>query len=191
MKRISSARPDLAVVGTDFSRVSCGLARGAGLVATQSDVTNLPFRDGAFDSALAVTVLMYVHEELDDAVSEIARVLVPGGTALLIDPSREFERAARLLRRRSTVPTSGKGFLRSGIMAALSNHGLEVESSGSTAGLGLVLPFVMLFRRSRPALASLLRIASFLDRGLGRFDRFGFHRWIICRNSGGAGMQAV
>lgn len=184
MNRVSSARPDSSVVGIDFSQVSCRLAKSMGLVAVQSDVTDLPFRERTFDSILAITVLMYVHKDLDDAIAEMTRVLVPGGTALLIDPSREFERAARLLRRRNTVSTSGKGFFRSEMLSVLSNHGLGVEASGSTLGLTLTLPAIMLMRRWRPALDLLLRIASLLDRGLGRFDRFGFHRWIICRYSG-------
>lgn len=184
MNRVSSARPDSSVVGVDFSPVSCRLAKSTGLVAVQSDVMDLPFRDRTFDSVLAITVLMYVHEGLDDAVAELTRVLVPGGTALFIDPSREFERAARLLRRRNTVSTSGKGFLRSEMLSVLSTHDLGVEAAGSTIGLSLTLPAIMLMRSCRPALALLLRIASLLDRGLGRFDRFGFHRWIICRYSG-------
>ncbi len=183
MKRVSLERPDLSVFGIDFSALSCFYAGRSGLMAAQSDVRSLPFRDGTFDCVLAVTVLMYLHDDLDDALSELARVLTPGGGALLIDPSREYERVARILRRRKTVSTSGSGYTLRELSNALSNGGWEITASGSTFGLGLMLPLLMVFRKCEPAVSALLKIASVLDSGPGRFVRSGFHRWVICRRA--------
>jgi ubiquinone/menaquinone biosynthesis C-methylase UbiE len=44
--------------------------------------TPLPFEDGAFDAVVSMRVLKYVAE-MDDAVRELARVLRPGGLAVL------------------------------------------------------------------------------------------------------------
>lgn len=183
MKRVSLERPDLSVFGVDFSALSCFHAVHSGLMAAQSDARSLPFRDGTFDCALAVTVLMYLHDDLDDALSELARVLTPGGNALLIDPSREYERVARTLRGRRTVATSGSGYTLRELGDALSRGGWETTASGSTFGLGLMLPLLMVFRKCEPAVSALLKVASVLDSGPGRFVRSGFHRWFICRRS--------
>lgn len=58
----------------DLPQVS--LARG--------DATALPVADGAFDAAVAVQVYEYV-EDLGAAVAELARVLRPGGRAVVYD----------------------------------------------------------------------------------------------------------
>ncbi|MEO8098426.1 MAG: class I SAM-dependent methyltransferase [Acidobacteriota bacterium] len=49
------------------------------------DLSALPFRDGAFDAALNVVTLEHVREPAR-VVEELARVLAPGGTLLLIAP---------------------------------------------------------------------------------------------------------
>lgn len=61
----------------------------------QADVQALPFGKGAFDGALAVTVLY--HEAVADpsrAVSEMVRVVRPGGWVCLMEPSQPSLRRA-------------------------------------------------------------------------------------------------
>ena len=53
-------------------------ASPAAAIALSADATRLPFPDGAFDAVCAMDVLEHI-EDLDGAVSEIARVLAPGG----------------------------------------------------------------------------------------------------------------
>lgn len=48
----------------------------------RGDVTSLPFQDGYFDIAVCISVLEFV-KDLDKAFGEIARVLKPGGTAII------------------------------------------------------------------------------------------------------------
>ncbi len=54
----------------------------------QADVTQLPYADGSFDVALASQVYEYV-EDIDGALRELARVIRPGGRALLVDTDWE------------------------------------------------------------------------------------------------------
>ncbi len=46
--------------------------------------TNLPFRDASFDAALCVEVLEHIPN-LEAAIRELSRILVPGGRAAIID----------------------------------------------------------------------------------------------------------
>ena len=48
--------------------------------------TDLPFRDGSFDMVMASDVLEHIEHD-DKAVSEIARVLRPGGSTILSVPA--------------------------------------------------------------------------------------------------------
>ncbi len=53
-----------------------------------ADVGQLPYADASFDVALASQVYEYV-EEIDGALTELARVIRPGGRALLVDTDWE------------------------------------------------------------------------------------------------------
>lgn len=54
----------------------------------QADVTRLPYADASFDVALASQVYEYV-EAIDHALVELARVIRPGGRAVLVDTDWE------------------------------------------------------------------------------------------------------
>lgn len=66
------------VLATDLSPHMVELARAGGVAAEVADVQNLPFADGYFDVAVAAWMLYHVPDR-DRAVSELARVLRPGG----------------------------------------------------------------------------------------------------------------
>lgn len=80
--------PSGYVCGVDVSAPLLAYARErAGvpwLEFRHGDATALPFADGAFDAAVSMQVLEYVPE-VDAALAEIARVLRPGGRALVVD----------------------------------------------------------------------------------------------------------
>lgn len=108
--------PDGRVVGSDFSEPMLELARAksgqAGLPVefAWADALELPFGDGGFD---AVTIGFGARNlaDLDRGLAEVARVLRPGGQAVILEitrPSREplagfyslwFDRAVPLLGR--------------------------------------------------------------------------------------------
>ena len=71
------------VVATDLSARMVELARERGLDARVADVQDLPFDDGEFDCAVANAMLYHV-EDVDQALSELARALEPGGKLVAV-----------------------------------------------------------------------------------------------------------
>jgi 2-polyprenyl-3-methyl-5-hydroxy-6-metoxy-1,4-benzoquinol methylase len=71
------------VVATDLSPRMVELARERGLDARVADVQELPFDDGEFDCVVANAMLYHV-EDVDRALSELARVLEPGGKLVAV-----------------------------------------------------------------------------------------------------------
>jgi SAM-dependent methyltransferase len=67
-----------AVVAIDQSKRMVELTRARGVEAHVRDVQDLGFADGSFDCAVAAWVLFHAAD-LDRALSELARVLRPGG----------------------------------------------------------------------------------------------------------------
>jgi SAM-dependent methyltransferase len=75
------------VVGIDVSSVARQLCRDKGFGdVLAADVRTLPFMTGSFDLVLATDVVEHVAQH-ERALDEIARVLKPGGTALLTVPA--------------------------------------------------------------------------------------------------------
>jgi ubiquinone/menaquinone biosynthesis C-methylase UbiE len=65
-------------VGLDLSTGMLHQARARGLNVVHGSVTDLPFGDGEFDLACSFKVLAHV-ERIEQALSEMARVVRPGG----------------------------------------------------------------------------------------------------------------
>ena len=82
-------RDDLGcdVTFVDQSSRMVELAAARGLAAQVGDVEELPFPDGSFDTAIAAWMLYHVHD-LDRGLSELARVLEPGGRLVVNTNSR-------------------------------------------------------------------------------------------------------
>ncbi len=84
-KTLRSACPDAQVVGADFCLPMLEVARGKNVPAlVQADGLNLPFRDASFD-ALTVAFGLRNMASWDTALSEMNRVLRPGGFLLIMD----------------------------------------------------------------------------------------------------------
>jgi SAM-dependent methyltransferase len=71
------------VLALDQSARMVELARERGVDARVGDVQELPFEDGSFDAAVAAWMLYHVPQ-LDRALSELARVLRPGGRLVAV-----------------------------------------------------------------------------------------------------------
>jgi SAM-dependent methyltransferase len=71
------------VVATDLSPRMVEVARERGLDARVADVQELPFDDGEFDCAVANAMLYHV-EDVDRALSELARILEPDGKLVAV-----------------------------------------------------------------------------------------------------------
>jgi SAM-dependent methyltransferase len=75
-----------AVTFVDVSPRMVELARARGLDAHEGDAQQLHFPDGAFDTVVAAWMLYHVAD-VDRALAEFARVLVPGGALVAVTNS--------------------------------------------------------------------------------------------------------
>jgi SAM-dependent methyltransferase len=79
-----------AVVGVEPDAAAVRLARErGGAQYCRSNGTQLPFRQGAFDAVVASDVLEHIEDDFA-AVYEIARVLRPGGAAIISVPAHQW-----------------------------------------------------------------------------------------------------
>jgi SAM-dependent methyltransferase len=133
-RALAGAAGDGLVVGLDASRTMLAqAAREPGAIAyVRADAADLPFRDGAFDAVCCFAAL-YLIERPDEALSEIARVLAPGGrVALLASVSRGPLPAAAT--NAVVRPLSGiRMFGADELTGALRRHGL-VDTQRRLAG---------------------------------------------------------
>jgi SAM-dependent methyltransferase len=84
------------VVAVDISPRMVELARSRGVDARRGDVQELPFEDGAFDCAVAAWMLYHVPD-VERAISELARVLRPGGRLVAVTNHPDHLRELRQL----------------------------------------------------------------------------------------------
>ena len=81
-------RPRLPLENTQFVDISASALaklRGRGSQVVRSQVTCLPFADGAFDLVCALDIIEHVDDD-DGALSELSRVARSGGTLLISTP---------------------------------------------------------------------------------------------------------
>ena len=159
-------RPRLPVPGTCFVDVSpealSPLAAGGG-VATQGDVTALPFRDGAFDLVCAFDVVEHVDDD-HQIFRELRRVTRAGATVLFavpLDPRRwsPFDDLVGHVRR----------YEPEALLALLRAHDLVVERSaifGMEPRSRLLLRFAAWGLKHRPQQAMRWYNAVILPLGL-------------------------
>ncbi len=103
--------PGLRIVGADFSlrMLRIGVEKTA-LPAAQADAQDLPFAASSFDLA-TVTFGMRNLESCERGLSELARVLRPGGRLGVLEFFRSETRASRLVHRaynRLALPVLGR-----------------------------------------------------------------------------------
>jgi len=148
------ASAETQVVGVDptWNQISVAAARGGGPEYLRSEAAQLPFTDGSFDAVVACLVFEHI-DELDTAISEVARVLRPGGQFSLflnhpllqtpgsgwiddhtIDPPEQYWRIGPYLIEQESVEQVEQGvFIRfvhrpmSRYVNSLAEHGLLLE----------------------------------------------------------------
>lgn len=79
---------DVVGIEPDPAAIRLAHARG-GARYCRSNGTQLPFRSGAFDAVVASDVLEHIEDDTT-AVAEIARVLRPGGVAVISVPAHQW-----------------------------------------------------------------------------------------------------
>ena len=148
-------RPDLRVIGADFSAGMLKHARRylrearADIPLCRADVTHLPFKDGAFDVVTHHSFL-YLLTDREAGLAEMARVLKPGGSYVILEP-HAGGRIGQALRMRGPgrfklsmfmwrIASGGYGqFERGELAALLLRHGfVDVVVELTLDGLGLI-----------------------------------------------------
>jgi ubiquinone/menaquinone biosynthesis C-methylase UbiE len=159
------ARRGWTVSGVDASGAMVARARArlpeAQERLVQGELERLPFADGSFDAAVATGVLEYAQDR-PAALMELARVLRPGGTAVVTMPNAAapystwrryvLYPAARLLKacwpgRRPAPGRRSRPPGRRRFIHMLEQAGLELESVTYTAYVLLPTPLDALFPR--------------------------------------------
>jgi SAM-dependent methyltransferase len=130
-----------ALVGTDFHATLLDEVREgyAGLV--QADVHHLPFKDGAFAGAITTNALHHFPDPVR-AMSEIARILRPGGVLVTYDPRyvTPLEKLKKMLRKHDTAFTKDhKAFRVDEYRDLLGSSGLRVTDVRAVDPVGPLL----------------------------------------------------
>ncbi|MBL9176617.1 MAG: class I SAM-dependent methyltransferase [Verrucomicrobiaceae bacterium] len=109
--------------GADLSPHAVKLCHGRGLLhVKQASIHDLPFPDGTFDAVLSLDVLY--HADVDElrALTEMRRVLKPGGTLVLNLPAFECLRGAH------DVAVCGvRRYTACQVRSLLESHSLRIE----------------------------------------------------------------
>ncbi len=129
---------ELAPVSDMFGAMRDGGEAGppAAAAALTADATRLPFPDEAFDRVIAAEILEHVPDDWR-AMTEIARILRPGGTAALTVPAWLPERLCWAMSRAYHEVPGGhvRIFTRAELTTKIVRAGLEVTGSHHAHGL--------------------------------------------------------
>ena len=118
----------------------CETGGGAGARAlrfAQADATSLPYASGTFDTAVDTFSLCVLGSQAPKALSELVRVLRPGGRILLLEHSRADWAllAAYQDVTASAVAAAGKGCLwNQDVLSMLPQAGLRLVSAQPSLG---------------------------------------------------------
>jgi SAM-dependent methyltransferase len=85
---LRDAHPEWETTGLDFSAVAVEYCRGRGFAdVIKGSMDEMPFPDTSFDVVISLDVLCHKEVSEERAVSEIARVVKPGGYVILNLPA--------------------------------------------------------------------------------------------------------
>jgi ubiquinone/menaquinone biosynthesis C-methylase UbiE len=134
-------RAPARLIGTDFHGTLLEEVRDgyAGLV--QADVHRLPFKDGSFSAAITTNALHHFPDPIV-AMSEIARILQPGGVLVTYDPRyiTPLEKLKKMLRKNDVAFTKDhKAFRVDEYRELLASSGLEVTDVRTVDPVGPLL----------------------------------------------------
>ena len=141
LRRVAAERPDIAACGVDISPFAARRAAAkSGTPAAAASLQALPFADGAVDAAVSADVLCHKAVDPPAALTELARVLRPGGLLILNLPANEWLTSAhdrRVHTARRSTPAGLRGLLAAGGFT-------EVKA---THWNGLLLPLMVVERK--------------------------------------------
>lgn len=132
------------VIGADFSPDAIGYCRERGRSAetryrlTRADVRRLPFRSSSLDVVTAMDIIEHIDDD-KAAVSEICRVLRPGGALLATVPAYQS-----LWSEHDLALHHHRRYTAHGFRDLLRRSGLEVEKISYT--VSALFPFIWAYR---------------------------------------------
>jgi SAM-dependent methyltransferase len=181
-EHVLRARPDLHLIGADFSQHYCRLHAASLRTDTVcADIRRLPFAPGTFDGIFGVTCLMYLtSSERQKSVRLILESLKMSGHALFIDPGLELMRLVRcVLRSTRSTPTGGRGFTAREYSALGSANELVTLATGGLPLFTAFLAPLYVLRRHVGVcerILSNIRATDFSDESLRRLS---LQRWVL------------
>lgn len=88
LRRLGQARPELALVGVEWSAQAAARAAAKSAAhVVRGSVNALPFADAGFDAVISADVLCHAAVDPAAALGEFARVLRPGGLLVVNMPA--------------------------------------------------------------------------------------------------------
>jgi SAM-dependent methyltransferase len=88
LARLGAARPDLELVGVEWSATACQRAAAkSGVPIVRGSTNALPFAADGFDAAIAADLLCHRAVDPDRSLPELGRVLRPGGRLIVNMPA--------------------------------------------------------------------------------------------------------
>ena len=151
------------VIGIDQSDRMVELQRGKGIDARRGDVQALPFADAEFDVAVAAWMLYHVPD-LHLGLSELARILRPGGRLVVVTNAVDHLQELWDLAQRATSVRRFTFRSENG-EEALRRHFGKVERREARGWVMMDTETIRRFAASWDALASLVRVGP-LDQPL-------------------------
>lgn len=105
----AARREGLAPTGLDLSEFAVNLCSERGFSAERGSLMAIPFDDNSFDIVTLKHTLEHVERPMD-ALREVARVLRPGGVALVIVPDAEYWKLSLMPRRGRSFRPDRRGW---------------------------------------------------------------------------------
>jgi SAM-dependent methyltransferase len=181
-REIKCQRPDISIMGMDFSLNYCRLHQKELKVPTIcASLSEMPLLPASFDAILAVTALMYVQrEERRNVLRKMIALLKPGGVALFLDPGQEFmDFIARMRPFSAKKSTGGSGFTASEYLELAQIPGVRVEAVAGMPFFTLALPILTMMAGLPWVTKVIPPLLDRLDRPLAHWWRFSFHRAML------------
>jgi ubiquinone/menaquinone biosynthesis C-methylase UbiE len=145
-----------------------------GINPVEGNILRMPFADRTFDGALGRSILHHIPNELELGVSEISRVLKPGGTLVIQEPcnSNIFANLARMFFKTEIHEEGEKPLDQKTLLKAISGR-FEISSVNHHFFLSYLMPHITGRLKSlRRSMVSLTRLLMDVDRRLLKRDFF-------------------
>lgn len=179
---VRSIRPDIQLIGMDFSYAFCNLfSEVSGEPSVCASMYDIPMRKHTLDGIIAVTALMYIEDaSIEEVFRNVMGLLKPGAYALFLDPGDEYLKFISIFHQ-SSSSTSGKGFSKKEYFRLGNISSAKIVAMGGCPIFSFCLPLLHALRVTGKSFIARLLIGTIrkLDELLERFSRFTIHRWIL------------